>query len=71
MKRSVIEQRLNDAMQRQDSAEREERHLTGRIDYHDWEASRIRKDRQKQRSKKDRAEAAIAKLNSLLAGAQT
>lgn len=66
MKRSVIEQRLNEAMSRRDSAQANEWHLTGEIDYHDRRASEIRKDRQKVRNKKDRAEAAILKLNALL-----
>lgn len=66
MKRSIIEQKLNDAMQRRSSAQNEEWYLTRKIEYHDSEATSIRKDRQKQRSKKDRADAAIARLNQQL-----
>jgi len=66
MKRSVIEQKLNEAMGRRDSAQANEWHLTREIEYHDQRASEIRKDRQKLRSKKDRAEAAIVKLSAML-----
>jgi hypothetical protein len=66
MKRSVLEQKLNDAMQRRSRAQNEEWYLTDKIKYHDSEATSIRKDRQKQRAKKDRAEAAIARLNQQL-----
>lgn len=69
MKRSVIEAKLNEAMRRKSSAQSEEWHLTGKIEYHDREASSIRKDRQRQRNKKDRADAAIARLNRLLSEA--
>lgn len=66
MKRSVIEQKLNDAMIRRSRAQANEWHLTSEINYHDRRASEIRKDRQKERGKKDRADAAIAKYSMLL-----
>lgn len=66
MKRSVIEQKLNDAMGRRASAQADEWHLTSEIEYHDQRASEIRKNRQKVRSKKDRADAAIVRLNAML-----
>lgn len=66
MKRSVIEQRLNDAMRRKNSAQAEEWRLTGEIEYHDRRASAIRKERQKERAKMDRAEAAIKKYSAIL-----
>lgn len=66
MKRSVIEQKLNDAMRRRASAQVDEWHLTSEIEYHDRRASEIRKNRQKVRSKKDRADAAILRLNAML-----
>lgn len=69
MKRSTIEQKLNAAMQRKSNAEQDERYLTGQINYHDAEASRIRKSRQAHRSKRDRAIDTIARLNAKLAGA--
>jgi hypothetical protein len=66
MKRSVIEQKLNDAMSRRASAQANEWHLTSEIKYHDQRVSEIRKDRQKVRNKKDRAEAAIVRLSAML-----
>lgn len=67
MKRSVIEQKLNEALQRLAAALGEERYFTSEIMYHDRCASETRKERQKARDKKARAEAAIAKLSSMLA----
>lgn len=69
MKRSVIEQKLNDAMQRHSSAQCQERWLTDKINSFDREASDKRKDRQRERGKMVRASVTIAKLNALL-GAQ-
>jgi hypothetical protein len=66
MKRSTVEKKLNDAMARRSSALGDEAYYTRDIDYHDSEASRIRKRRQAARNKRDRADAAIAKLNKLL-----
>jgi peptidoglycan hydrolase CwlO-like protein len=66
MKRSKIEEKLNDAMQRKSSAEWDERSLTSDINYHDGEASRIRKRRQSARSKIDRAKATIERLTQQL-----
>lgn len=66
MKRSTIEAKLNEAMQRHVAADRDEDYFTGQINYHDREASRLRKLRQGHRNKKDRALATIAKLNKLL-----
>lgn len=71
MKRSVLEAKLNDAMRRKHSAMSDERSLTGDINYHDREASRIRKDRQKARAKRDRADAAILTYSALLQKALT
>lgn len=69
MKKSVIEKRLNEAMQRRNSAESDEHYYTGKINYHDAEATDLRKKRQALRSKKDRASAAIARLNAQLINA--
>lgn len=66
MKRSVIEQKLNEAMIRRSSAQNEDWRLTRDIDYHDRQASTVRKERQRARNKKDRADATIAKLSALL-----
>lgn len=66
MKKSTIEQKLNDAMQRLHSAQADDWHLTGQINYHDSEASRIRKQRQRARSKADRAKTSIANLHLAL-----
>lgn len=52
MKRSTLRERLS-------SAKREIRYLDGLIEYHDAEASRLRKEREKYKAKRDRAEAAI------------
>lgn len=70
MKRSVIEQKLNDAMRRKSSAQSQAWYLTGKINDYDSEASRLRKDRQRERSKIDRADVSIAKLNILLGAAE-
>jgi hypothetical protein len=66
MNRTAIEKKLNEAMERQSSAQREEWSLSSDIEYHDRRASEIRKTRQKVRSKKDRADAAIKKYSVLL-----
>jgi len=66
MKRSVIEQRLKDAEARKRSAVAQEYYLDGRIRYHDEEASILRKERQKERARKSRADAAIRKLSVAL-----
>lgn len=67
MKRSVVEKKLNDAMRRLRSAESSERSFTIDIDYHDAEASRIRKLRQRVRNQKDRAERTILQMHARLA----
>jgi hypothetical protein len=69
MKRSTIEKKLNEAMERKVSALSSEYHLDGQIKYHDSEATRLRKQRQAARSKKDRAELAIINLSQALAKA--
>ncbi len=66
MKRSTLESQLNAAMRRRESAFWDEASFTSSINYHDSEASRIRKQRQAARNKKDRADATIARLNKLL-----
>lgn len=66
MKRSKIEEKLNEAMQRLSSAVNDEYYYTGKINYHDAEASGIRKKRQAARSKKDRAQAAVERLTQQL-----
>ncbi len=66
MKLSTIETKLNEAMRRFDSAKNEDWRLTRDVDYHDRCASEIRKERQKSRNKKDRAEEAIKKYSAML-----
>jgi hypothetical protein len=66
LKRSTIEQRLNDAMRRRTEAQSDEWHLDGQIRYHDEEATRLRKRRQQHRAKKDRADRAIIELTTQL-----
>lgn len=66
MKRSIIETKLNEAMVRLESAKHTKWRLTRDIDYHDQQASSIRKDRQKAINKEDRASAAIVRLSEQL-----
>lgn len=70
MKRSVVEQKLNEAMNRRQRAMAQESYLTYDIKHHDAEASRIRKDRQKERAKVDRAQRSIERLTQLLLKAE-
>lgn len=70
MKQTVIQQRLNDAMRRRADAQSDEWRLSSEIQYHDRQASEIRKTRQKSRSKKDRAEKAVLRYSALLIGYQ-
>lgn len=69
MKRSTIEKRLNEAMQRHDEAKRDEWYYQREVKHHDAEASRLRKTLYKHRAKKDRAEKAIINLSQALAKA--
>ena len=58
------DKRMVAAVSRKREAESDERYLTGQIEYHAAQASRLRKERQKARSKKDRANAAILRIAS-------
>lgn len=69
MKRSTIEKKLNEAMERKVSALSEEYSTTREIKYHDEEATRYRKKRQAARAKKERAENTIINLSRALASA--
>lgn len=62
MIREKKERKLEAAARRLGSAEADERAYTRDINWHDSEASRIRKLRQAARNKKDRAQATIARL---------
>lgn len=66
MKREKIERKLDDAARRLGSAKADEQRYTRDIDWHDSEASRIRKLRQAARNKADRAQATITRLAAQL-----
>jgi len=62
MSREKIEAKLLAAVRRGQNAQNDEWSYTREIDWHDSEASRIRKLRQKARNRKDRAEATVKRL---------
>lgn len=62
MSDEMNDKRLEGAVRRRSEAMSDEHYLTGQIDYHDAEASRLRKERQKARNKKARADAAILRI---------
>ncbi len=67
MKRSTIEKKLNEAMQRLSSSSGNEQYYDGQINFHDSEASRLRTTRNKYRAARWRAEETVRKLSHLLA----
>jgi hypothetical protein len=56
---SALPKSVASAVRRLQEADSDERWLTGQIEYHDAAATKLRKERQKARAKKERAKATI------------